>query len=414
MVAELGPNASPTLFLLSQGAPSFKKPSSTFFTMQMLLVCLFSTIVVLGFYALIQLFVGIRGHSLRALLLQLLAVLKGTRVIWVADPKLAVRLLRSSANKGDLIEAQIAMPAWAPVLSLESINGEQWRRMKPRFARLAHVLPPIDGLTAIFEVRGRELLESSTPIDALQLNSLIVSCFYEWLFEREFDHEKFAFVCQAAWEWRKEIAMKGVADRDIKKLTVDWCVEEIRRTPRLESLFGEKWADPEFYSIILQPFVLSPAINLTDIAVSVGGWAKVTPETQSITPEVLQQCIFMAHPFPIVERYFPEGNAECGIPPNSQVLIALDEMEADSFAVGHELIFGAGPRACAGRHIAMKAMAGLFTDRFVRSTLFRPMENHKYSGRHNDGKETVMELLYQVKVAVHILVTAAVDRCMDL
>ncbi|OWY92148.1 hypothetical protein PHMEG_00038966, partial [Phytophthora megakarya] len=129
-----------------------------------------------------------------------------------------------------------------------------WRRMKTQFTKLTQVLQPISELTNLFESRGQEWLGFETVIDALKVNELSVACFYEWVFERTFDSQKFAEVCHSTWEWRKQIALKGFADDGVKQRTVEWCVEEIRCTPRLYELFREKWAEPEYYSLILQPF----------------------------------------------------------------------------------------------------------------------------------------------------------------
>ncbi|GMG15366.1 unnamed protein product [Phytophthora fragariaefolia] len=361
-------------------------------------------------YVIATVMVGIRSQALRTLLLNLIAFFQGVNVKWVTDPDLAVRVLRASGDKGDLIETLLSLPAWRPVVSLESVNGEQWQRMKLRFTKLTQVLQPISELTTIFEMRGRELLASKTVIDALKLNELSVACFYEWVFEREFDHNKFAVVCHATWEWRKQLALKGVADCEVKQRTVEWCVEQVRRTPRLYEVFGEKWAEPEYYSLILQPFVISPSINLTDIAVAVAEWVKTTPVSQSITPDIIRQCVCRAHPFPVIERYFRYGDTEVDIAPNTHILVPLDEMALDAFAAGVDLTFGAGSRVCVGRHMAMKAMTGLFSDSFVRSDLFQPRLEHKYSGRHNDGKETAAETAYQLIFAIQTVGSAAVTR----
>jgi hypothetical protein len=324
--------------------------------------------------------------------------------------QLALRVLKSSGDKGDLIESLLSLPAWSPVVSLESVNGQQWHRMKTQFTKLTQVLQPISQLSSIFAIRGRELLEKGDVIDALKVNELSVKCFYEWVFEREFEGDASAVACRATWEWRKQIALKGLADSEVKQRAVEWCVEEIRRTPRLYELFGEKWTEPEYFSLILQPFVISPAINLTDVAVAVKEWAKVTPAKDLITPEIIRQCVCSAHPFPVVERYFPTGEFEMGIAPNTHVLIPLDAMAGDAFVAGVDLTFGAGSRVCVGRHMAMKAMVGLFTDALVRSDTFQPRLNHKYSGRHNDGMERVAETLYQLKFVAQVIGAAAVNR----
>ncbi|CEG46012.1 RxLR-like protein [Plasmopara halstedii] len=351
-----------------------------------------------------------RSQALRGLLLSLLALCQGVKLKWVTEPDRALQILKSTGNKGQLIEAKLSLPAWSPVISLESINEEQWRRMKMHLMKVIQVLQPISQLTTIFESYGQKALMSNAVIDAFKLNEVIVACFYNYVFEREFDPDKFAEVCHATWEWRKEIALKGVADTGVKQRTVEWCVEEIRKTPRLYDLFGEKWVESEYYSLILQPFVISPAINITDIAVIIKAWVKTTSVTEHITSASIRQCICSAHPFPVIERYFPFGDAAMRIAPNTHILIPLDEMADDAFAAGIDLTFGAGSRGCVGRHIAMKAMVGLFTDNLVRSDKFQPKLNHRYSGRHNDGKETMKEIWYQVQYVVRTLCAAAMNR----
>ncbi|CAH0481000.1 unnamed protein product [Peronospora belbahrii] len=354
-------------------------------------------------YLVMSITLGIRSHVLRALLLHLAACCQGVHLQWIIDPHLAFQVLNSSGCKGDLIETLLSGPAWSPIISLESVSGEQWQRMKAQFITVTKVLQPLAQLTVIFETRSHELLQTERIIDAFELTKLIVAGFYEWLFERSIEDQKLRVVCQATWEWRKQLALKGVADDKIKFQMIEWCLQEIRSTPRLYDLFREKWIESEYYSLILQPFVISPAINLTDVAVVIQEWRKTAPVTELITPKIIRQCVCSAHPFPVVERYFPNGNADMGIAPNTHVLVPLDEVAGDAFAAGVDLSFGAGMRVCAGRHMAMKAMIGLFTDSFVRSSKFQPRLNHKYSGRHNDGEETVTETLYQLQFAARTL-----------
>uniref|UniRef100_A0AAV1TAA7 Cytochrome P450 n=1 Tax=Peronospora matthiolae TaxID=2874970 RepID=A0AAV1TAA7_9STRA len=375
-----------------------------------LLVYVLPVIAVATAYLIMSVTIGIRSHMVRAWLLHLVAFCQGVHLQWVVDPDVAFQVLKASGDKGDLIETLLSLPAWSPIVSLESVNGAQWQRMRARFMKVTKVLPSMSKLTTIFESRSRDLLESGMVIDARRLTELSVASFYEWVFEREGEHEEVVEACQATWEWRKQLALKGFANHQAKQQMIRWFVDEIRRTPRLYDLFGEKWAQPEYYSLILQPFVISPAINLTDVAVKIKEWTKAAPVTESISPEVIRQCICNAHPFPVVERYFPNGDFELGIAPNTHALIPLDEMAGDAFAAGVDLSFGAGSRICAGRHMAMKAMTGLFTDSCVRSDLFQPGRDHKYSGRHNDGKETVTETMYQLQFALRIVGSAALHR----
>ncbi|KAF1777740.1 Cytochrome P450, conserved site [Phytophthora cactorum] len=348
----------------------------------MLLLVMTCVLTVAATYVTVLMTIGMRSQALRALLLHALALCQGVNLKWVTDPDLAFHVLKSTADKGEMIEARLALPAWSPVVSLESVNGEQWRRMKTQFTKLIQVLQPISQLTTIFETRGHNLLKSNTVIDALKLNELSVASFYEW-------------------------SLNG-------SLTVKNSPRFVKRRgsggSRLRSKDSRTVASRSYYSLILQPFVLSPAINLTDVAVVIKEWVKTTPATEPITPEIIRQCVCSAHPFPVVERYFPFGDDALDIAPNTHVLIPLDEMAGDAFAAGVDLTFGAGSRVCVGRHMAMKVMVGLFTDCMVRSDKFQPRLNHKYSGRHNDGEETVIETLYQVQFVIRTLSATLIDR----
>lgn len=55
-----------------------------------------------------------------------------------------------SHAQGEGLESAIACPAWAPVLSLESIDGQLWREMRDEFDALMKQLPP----PARLQVRG--------------------------------------------------------------------------------------------------------------------------------------------------------------------------------------------------------------------------------------------------------------------
>ena len=84
----------------------------------------------------------------------------------------------------------------------------------------------------------------------------------------------------------------------------------------LWELFGEKWREARYYSLVMQPFLLSPAINLGDVAVAMHSNPTMTPE----------QAMRAAHPFPILERFVGAGGARLRdgslvVPPNTQVVM---------------------------------------------------------------------------------------------
>lgn len=62
------------------------------------------------------------------------------------------------------------------------------------------------------------------------------------------------------------VAVRG-AGCMIKKNKAVQVILRLLRNSKYWSLFGDKWNDAEFFSLIAQPFIISPAINVCDIAV---------------------------------------------------------------------------------------------------------------------------------------------------
>jgi hypothetical protein len=131
----------------------------------------------------------------------------------------AKQVLVNSADKGSFLKQKLFGPAWSPVLSLESVNGETWRDLKSKFIIFQKHLPPLDKLI----LSTRNILAASDQnieIDADQIVHLTVACFVKWIFNLNWNPE-WNFVYEVSWEWRKEIAAKRKADPKMKRKTVD-------------------------------------------------------------------------------------------------------------------------------------------------------------------------------------------------
>ena len=85
-------------------------------------------------------------------------LLRGTRIVNVTDPDVAFAVLRSSAVKGDALERHVATPAWRPLLSLESVDGELYRSMLADFHALVKRLPPPSRVGEIAAKNVRRLM----------------------------------------------------------------------------------------------------------------------------------------------------------------------------------------------------------------------------------------------------------------
>lgn len=328
------------------------------------------------------------------------SVYRGVRFEAVTDAATAMLVLKQSTVKGIGLEREVAVPAWAPVLSLESVDGELWVELRARFGQLLAVLPPLTQLQERFRDHARTLVASGAVVDAEAVATLTCRSFVEFLFGVEWVPATHAVLVAASWEWRREIALRGRADPEVKREAVRVLVEELLPAcPRLWALFGERWRRPEFYSVIMQPFIISPCINVGDIAVALQTHPTLSAE----------DAIRRMHPFPILERYVA-ADVRCPrsgsvlVRGGSQVVMFTSDFE------GSWPVFGAGDRSCAGMHIALPLIRALQAE-LVGTPSFRPEEGHRYSGRNNDDKMSPAELWYLLRTVARAVVTF--DRAAD-
>jgi len=337
-----------------------------------------------------------------------LGVFIGRKVQIISNPEVAMVVLKSSSNKGYGLERFIASPAWLPILSLESVDGEIYKSMRSNFDKILKVLPDTSVLQEIAMRRVtlmvRNAKSSRIPIDAHILARLSVDTFCEYLGFGVDCTAATDVIANASWEWRKEIAVRGKADVNTKNSAVRVFLEELLpRNVRLFELFGTKWQQSEFYSLIMQPFLISPAINTGDICIAV----KLHEDVST-----LEKAIRLMHPFPIFERYVTEDIIQSGkivVKKDTQCFMFTSDFANSSFPWA---IFGAGLRQCAGMNFAnifLKTIVSECAPAVLESALFQPELGHRYSGRHLDGISSIREILYFVKMILTSLVRARVE-----
>ncbi|OQR87134.1 hypothetical protein THRCLA_10493 [Thraustotheca clavata] len=350
--------------------------------------------------AVVCFYIGFRAPSVRILFFSAMAWIKGVPILWIDDPHVAARVLKASGTKGIFLERILSEPAWLPVISLESIDDPLWTSMKKNLTILMKALPSSMDLEKITKEIALNHLKSCHVFDSNSVVYITIAAFYKWIFQEPFP-DNATFVCDATWEWRKELAIKGKANVELKKRVVQWVIKEIEATPWLYVLFGDKWCEPEYYSLMLQPFFLSPGINVSDVAVTIKALCNRQKDKEYDVVDMITKALDMAHPFVILERFLKNGLPEDGIAPGTHVFIPMDMMTSDN-----TIRFGGGSRKCPGQQQAMAIMTGLFQPEILNSTKFQPHQGHLYSGRDQDGKETLPELLYQVYVIVTVFWTA--------
>jgi len=319
----------------------------------------------------------------------------------------------------------LSCPAWAPVLSLESIDGKLWEDMREDLSALLKNLPGPEKLKIIAKKHLDIMTDvnNRTIIDANYIALITMKVFVEFVFNREWE-SKFNVLVEASWEWRKEIAAKGRADKKIKDSAIEMTISLIRES-NLWPLFDEKWREPRYYSLILQPFLISPTINTGDSVVAFLRYPDLD------VSDALRQM----HPFPILERFLSkdimidenndysavnkcpfngiknkENDKKIAVCKDTQVVMFPSDWRENK----NWPIFGAGKRVCSGAHLALPWLT-IFRESMLQIinhekknekndgeiknknefiSRFQPELNHRYSGRNNDNGINIQEIIY--------------------
>ena len=155
-----------------------------------------------------------------------------TKCVYVnkIDMELITQVL-TSTEKGDFIERRIATPAWFPIISLESCDGEQWIRTKRNFMTFWNVvsLKNIDLIVT-------SCCKKTEFLDSVQISKIAVFCFCNKIFNYNLSETELDILYKASLEWRKDIAMKGYGNMLLKMKAVNLHLRTLK-TPIFTKLY---------------------------------------------------------------------------------------------------------------------------------------------------------------------------------
>ena len=311
----------------------------------------------------------IRYSDLREYYLRLLA--RNNQIVYLReiDMELISRIM-TSVEKGDFIERRIATPAWLPIISLESCDGEQWIRTKRNFMTFMKAI----SLKHIGDT-VTSYCEQTSFLDSEQIGKITVSSFCSHIFGHHLSDSELDVLYKASLEWRKDIAMKGYGDMRKKMNAIRLILNLVYKHDTLYSIFGELWNEPEYYSVILQPFIISPMINIPDIMTNAHLLRRQGHELLT-TDDFISRIVYAYHPFPVLERMYN----------GTQYFIPLDQLTnfGNYDTANKPLVFGSGPRKCPGSQFAIEMIRSFILYYNQYPTKCDPTRNHLYSGRNND------------------------------
>ncbi|MFK7872044.1 MAG: cytochrome P450 [Oligoflexales bacterium] len=337
-------------------------------------------------------------------------------------------VLKNSHIKGLFIEQFVACPAWSPVLSIESTDGDLWKQLQRRFKTTFTQLSWEEKIPKLIKKYIKKTLLKTKDINNTFIREIICQTMFEVLFHIEPTQEQIQLFCSASMEWSKEIAMRGSRNPQLKKefwqelsLLVSFHYPEMKSMNTKERMI--------FISSLAQPFILSPMINFSDIYASFsfqiekspqwGSWLqKQVANNQSMNIlHFMLECIRIHHPFPIFEREMIKdlSISDQTLKKGTQVFILLDSfsMEKDIHLkywenqdknIMKSFIFGSGARSCLGQKLAESILVEMTKNLVLENIPLTKLQSGlSFSGRLNDHQTIPGETLYQTKKAVNLL-----------
>jgi hypothetical protein len=368
--------------------------------------------------------------ELRTAFMRLCAWLQGKDVVILdRDPLACAKALASSETKGSFIETIFAIPAWRPLYSIESEDGPRWKELADSCSKVLRGLRWRETLPGLLDDDIKKLAveiagQPQRSVDSETVSRLVLRTLYQLLFNKPIDPADETLFFQSSMEWRKEIAVKGKGQVDIKQETARRLMGIVSASSYRDGL--QTCSDPMIWlSVFGQPFIISPQINVSDIMVATFHFLRKHPQHHQWAREralennekylhaLIMEAIRLQHPFPILERELTRDLQlnERLLKAGTQVFIPLDQFkqdqtfEPDAWLNGagphpyQSLIFGAGKRMCLGQMLASHLMVAMLRSLLIHipDAKIQPDKGHRYSGRNNDGKQGFGESMYQVR-----------------
>ncbi len=346
---------------------------------------------------------------------------KKKAMIYKSNPADCAKILNTSSVKGTFLEQIFATPAWHPIFSIESTDGDTWKNLIRKFKFISQEIKWQEKISPLTKKHLEEVIKKNRTnckfkVDSETISRLCLKILYEVIFETPIQTDDEDVFYQASIEWRKELAIKGQGSTSVK---LDFWnrLGKIVKESKFSDHFENKKDRDTLLSTFAQPFLISPQINVSDIFVAVFYFLRSDPEIfsqalhsaqngkKSYLNGIILESIRLRHPFPVLEREDPKD-------PHIQYFIFLDQFQQDkifdpnrwtqnsSQNPYHSLPFGTGPRMCAGKPIAMELLTELLQAILIHfpEEQIRPDLGHLYSGRNNDRGQSWTETLYQMRM----------------
>ena len=120
-------------------------------------------------------------YSLKIVPLQILCWIQNRNIQILTDIKEIKRVMQIS-DKGRGIEELFSQEGFAPILSIESVNGKDWERLRNNFLIFGKYTPSLGKLAFIANNEVKKSILNQEIINSATISKLTIKIFLKWLF----------------------------------------------------------------------------------------------------------------------------------------------------------------------------------------------------------------------------------------
>jgi len=357
--------------------------------------------------------------------LTLVSFVGGTfNVHFINDGHKDARSILNQKRKGRALEYLMATPTWFPLINVESVDGPVWQRMRNHTTQILAATDFSKRLPSICREQILTLSKSGVEkIDCQVLNVLCVRVMWSLCFGEAVSESVEQDMVILIDLLRGEIAQKTPTSQkghDLKRRLMKSCLEAAKTTTWLAPLLESCEHEREFVNSLMQPFFMSPCINIADIfaplmkVVDKAPCNRVLLSDKETVRHLIFETLLHYHPFPIFERDLSKTIGDFAKGSHVYVLNMKSDHKGEFCPAHWEKpefsrknmwrLYGSGPRGCVGSQMAtlwMTEMLYEMTQVFELSAIV-PWEGKMWSGRDNDKEENPLETLRRLGLAIYL------------
>ena len=325
--------------------------------------------------------------------IRIVGFIYGKSMYIIRDVDIMKKIMKTSTIKGETgLEQLLSKKNWLPVLSVESEDGENWKRLREYFNKVYNNLQWKEKLPLIIEDICSKY-KNCKVINSHIISGCVGEIMLKLLFNYTCNQNEINLLINMRDEFAKTLSLNGSPNNNLRFKSFEFIKKLVlsSNNTNTDIINLNEWV-----SIYIQPFIISPMINISDLFASLPKFLQET-NISIHSDKLLVELLDYQHPFPLLERI--SIHSFNNIKKGDHVFFAVDDNEKLLRKEKSGIRFGNGSRGCPGQNLAIMLFQGMVKELYNNDeNIFCPSVNHYYSGRTNDNYS-----FYKIKSLLKLL-----------